>query len=241
LILASSRAVYGEGPYLDSGRGEVVFPPARRKPGLPAAGWEAMLPGRGPLQPLAASEAMPCHPASVYAATKVAQERHCRTFAARHGVATIALRLQNVYGPGQDGLNPQAGLVAALARGVLQHHRIELFEDGAMTRDFIHIDDVVRAMRWSLEARLPLPPVANVGTGWRTPLRQVAELLAGAAGVPLTVSCSGRFRAGDIRHACADTTLWRAWCGTWEPVTLDAALPAYVQWLTDAKAASACR
>jgi dTDP-L-rhamnose 4-epimerase len=241
LILASSRAVYGEGPYLDHVGGEVVFPRRRRQDAVGDGRWEPWLPGRGMLSPMAASEAMPTRPASVYAATKVAQERHCAAFASRHGAAAVTLRLQNVYGPGQHGTNPHAGVVAALARGVLTTRQVELFEDGDMTRDFIHVEDVVRAMRWAVEAVTPLPRILNVGTGRRTSLRSLVGMLAEAAGRPTVVGCSGRFRAGDVRHACADTAQWCRSFGAWQPLTLETSVPGYVEWLRDARPASACR
>jgi dTDP-L-rhamnose 4-epimerase len=238
VILASSRAVYGEGPYLDPEHGDVVFPPARRAGDVGDGRWEPLLSPRRSLRPVAASETMPMRPTSVYASTKAAQERHCAAWASRHGVETIAMRLQNVYGPGQYGTNPHAGVVAALARGVLQDRRVELFEDGEMTRDFIHIDDVVRALHWAMECEQPLPHTANIGTGRRTSLRSLVEMLAVAAPMPPTVTCSGRFRAGDVRHACADTAHWRGRFGAWQPIALETGLPAYLDWLNDARAAA---
>lgn len=239
LILASSRAVYGEGPYLDPEHGDVVFPPARRPGDVRDGHWEPSVSSRRALRPVAASEATPTSPASVYGSTKVAQERHCASFASRHGLDTIAMRLQNVYGPGQHGTNPHAGVVAALARSLLRDRRVELFEDGEMTRDFVHVDDVVRALVWALECAAPLPRIANIGTGRRTSLRSLVGLLAGAANTDPAVTCSGRFRAGDVRHACADVAQWRTRIGAWTPVALDTGIRAYVDWLLDAPAASA--
>jgi dTDP-L-rhamnose 4-epimerase len=239
LVLASSRAVYGEGPYLDPEHGEVVFPPARHARDVRGGRWEPSLSSRRVLHPVAAAEDMPTCPASVYASTKAAQERHWAAFGSRHGIATIAMRLQNVYGPGQRGTNPHAGVVAAIARGIMRDRHVELFEDGEMTRDFVHVDDVARALRWALECDGPLPRTANIGTGQRTSLRTLVELLARAAGADPTVTCSGRFRAGDVRHACADLARWREWAGPWQPIALDRGIPAYLAWWLDAPAASA--
>lgn len=231
VILASSRAVYGEGPYLDPQHGDIVYPAARRDRDARDQQWEPSLSRRSQLRPVAASEEMPTRPASVYAATKIAQERHCARFASRHGVETIAMRLQNVYGPGQRGVNPHAGVVALLARDILRNHRVELFEDGEMTRDFIHIDDVVRALRWAIDCGDATPRTVNVGTGRRTSLRTLVQLLATAAGEHPAVTCSGRFRAGDVRHAFADTSAWAHWFGSWQPIALEAATPTYLNWL----------
>jgi dTDP-L-rhamnose 4-epimerase len=181
---------------------------------------------------------MPPQPASLYAATKLAQERAVAALASRCGVAAVALRLQNVYGPGQDGSNPHAGVVAALARGILQDRSVELFEDGEMSRDFVHVDDVVRALRWAIEFDGAMPDVLNVGTGRRTPLRRLAELIDAHAGGGADIHCSGRLRAGDIRHAAADTTAWSAAFGSWTPVTLDGAMPAYLDWLAAQRVAA---
>ena len=240
LILASSRAVYGEGPYLDTQHGDIVYPSARRDHDARRQQWEPSLSRRSVLRPVAASEGMPTRPVSVYAATKIAQERHCARFALRHGVVTIAMRLQNVYGPGQNGTNTHAGVVASLARDVIRDRRVELFEDGEMTRDFIHVDDVVRALRWAIECGDPMPRAVNIGTGRPTSLRTLVHLLTTAAGQQTAVTCSGRFRAGDVRHAFADTSTWAGWFGSWQPIALEAAIPKYLDWLTAEHSASAC-
>jgi dTDP-L-rhamnose 4-epimerase len=238
LILASSRAVYGEGPYLDPERGDVVFPSARSESKVRDAGWEPTVTGRGRLQPVAASEDMPTHPVSVYAATKVAQERRCAAFASACGVETMAVRLQNVYGPGQDGSNPHAGVVAAIARAILDDRSVELFEDGEMTRDFVHIDDAVGALLWAIETDALLPRTVNIGTGRRTSLRALVNLLSAAAGRQPAVICSGRFRPGDVRHAVADTSAWARRREGWHPAALESAIPAYLDWLIDQRVPS---
>jgi dTDP-L-rhamnose 4-epimerase len=110
-----------------------------------------------------------------------------------------------------------------------------------MTRDFIHVDDVVGALRWALESDGVMPQTLNVGTGRRTSLRTLVELLAAAAGLQPAVTCSGRFRAGDVRHAVADTSACARGFGAWQPRSLETAIPNFIEWLIDAPAASAYR
>jgi len=237
VILASSRAVYGEGAYADGDR--LIFPGARRDEDLAAGQWELTVDGRS-LRPVATAEDAPVAPVSVYALTKLLQERLVRACAERLGIDSVMLRLQNVYGPLQGGANPHAGIVAALARGIVQENRVELFEDGDMTRDFIHIDDVVGVFRAAIDRQTTIAQTLNVGTGRRTSLRQLVALLSELAAAPAVVSCHGRFRGGDVRHAAADMGRLAQFAGEWQPRDLAAGLTGYVGWLAQHLEARSC-
>ena len=234
VVLASSRAVYGEGPYRAGDR--VVYPGARRAAALAAGQWECV--GAG--EPMLCDESAAAQPVSFYGLTKLWQEQVLSAFAATRGIGLHVLRLQNVYGPLQDGTNPAAGIVATLARNIICGRGVELFEDGEMTRDFVHVDDVVRAIISSIEVATG-QQTFNIGTGSRTSLREMVRMLSGFAGESPMVSCAGRYRLGDVRHAAADMSRYARAAGAWTPIALADGLSSYVDWLSQHLQETTCR
>lgn len=202
LVLASSRAVYGEGAWR---AGDHVFHPGPRSPADLAQGrWDPPSPDAGPASPLPSrADRTPARPSSVYGATKLAQEHLCTTWASGTGMAVSILRLQNVYGPGQSLINPYTGIVSLFAQLAVARRPINLYEDGRIVRDFVFIEDVVSAMRSAIERRPPGQRLVDVGSGVATPLDEVARLLAGHQGAPEPF-VSGRFRVGDVRAASCE-------------------------------------
>ena len=141
VVLTSSRAVYGEGAWRDT-NGRVVYPGQRSRAMLEAKQWD--FPGLTPV-PSDATRTEP-RPASIYGATKLTQELVLRAWALSFGVEIGLLRLQNVYGPGQSLSNPYTGIVSLFARLAKAKETIPVYEDGAIIRDFVFIDDVVQAV-----------------------------------------------------------------------------------------------
>ncbi len=146
ILLASSRAVYGEGAWAD-GAGTVFYPPPRSHDSLVAAQWDPMAPDGSPATPVAQSAAgIEPRPTNVYAATKLAQEHLLSAWGAAFGVPLTVLRLQNVFGAGQSLANSYTGVLTYFARQAAAGEQIRVFEDGDIIRDFVHVDDVVEAM-----------------------------------------------------------------------------------------------
>ena len=207
VVLASSRAVYGEGPYrVRDGDGEVVYPGPRRRADLDQGRWEPRGPKGDSLEPMAAdaSWTRPA-PSSVYGAAKLAQEHLLHAALPPAGVATTALRLQNVYGPGQSLLNPYTGILSIFSAQMLRGEPVRLFEDGLASRDFVYVDDVIDALA---EAVRRTPPggsaTVDVGSGVRTTIADAAELLRRELDAPADAAVvTGEFRMGDVRHAWA--------------------------------------
>jgi dTDP-L-rhamnose 4-epimerase len=141
IVLASSRAVYGEGRFRD--REGNISQGNRRTTDLLAGHWEIYDASGAALESLPASETDPVLPASVYGLTKAWQEQLVSHFGGVTGVEFVILRLQNVYGPNQQLGNPYTGIVGRFASQMKQSGEVELFEDGRMTRDFVYVDDVV--------------------------------------------------------------------------------------------------
>jgi nucleoside-diphosphate-sugar epimerase len=149
-----------------------------------------------------------------YAATKEAQEELCEVWCKRVGVTLSILRLHAVYGPGQGDDGTYEGVVATFAHALLRREAPTVDDDGLQVRDFVHVDDVVRALVRAADARFN--GIAEVGTGRPTPIIDVATVLRDVLGGPLPV-ITGVQRQGDFRHAVADTRAARDGFG-WEPL-----------------------
>jgi dTDP-L-rhamnose 4-epimerase len=203
IVLASSMVVYGEGRYACPQHG-LVRAPAREPAALDRGQFEPPCPvcGTG-LTPRAVPEDAPLDPRNVYAATKVSQEHLCEAFARESGVPITALRYHNVYGPRMPRDTPYAG-VASVFRSALEAGRApDVFEDGAQTRDFVHVRDVARANVLALTAPQPVPGAFNVASGAPRTVLDMARALARAFSGDVEPRVTGAWRAGDVRHVFA--------------------------------------
>ena len=111
-------------------------------------------------------------PLSPYGASKLAGEGYLRTWASAYGQQHAVLRLGNVYGPRQSP-HGEAGVVAIFSHRLLAGETLTLFGDGAPTRDYVHVADVVRAFL----AATGRPGTFNVGTGVETATHQLLRHL----------------------------------------------------------------
>src|SRR5690606_1598607 len=135
----SSMSIYGEGMYRNAS-GEVVAPP-ERSPGQLARGeWELSGDG-GLLTPVATPETKVASPSSVYALSKLDQERLCLIVGQAYGIPTVALRFFNIYGTRQALSNPYTGVLAIFASRYLNRRPPLVFEDGRQRRDFVSVHD----------------------------------------------------------------------------------------------------
>ncbi len=203
VVVASSMSIYGEGLYRRQD-GATVEDAVRqnRRPGEP---WDPTDAEGRPLAPLATPEAKRPALASVYALTKYMQERLTLTLAPAYGMEGVALRLWNVYGPGQALSNPYTGVLAIFASRLLNGQAPMIFEDGEQRRDFVHVEDVAQAFVLAIEHPAAVGQVYNVGSGEDRSVREVAQLLARAMGrEDIAPEVTGQARAGDIRHCIAD-------------------------------------
>ena len=228
VVLASSRAVYGEGAWRD-GSGTVVLPGQRSHAMLAAGTWD--FPELAPM-PASASRVEP-RPSSVYAATKLAQEHLLRAWGLAVGVRPMVLRLQNVFGAGQSPGNPYTGILPLFGRLAAAGETIPVYEDGRIVRDFVHVDDVARALESAVGDVAGDPGVAvDVGSGRPVTILEVARRIADRYQAP-PPTVTGQFRDGDVRYACADPSeAYRLW--GWEPrVDLATGLEALCAWLDE--------
>jgi len=168
LVLASSSAVYGDGPGAETPR----------------------------------DESMMTDPLSPYAASKLAGETYCRQYTACGWVSAVALRYFNVFGPRQDPGSEYAAVVPIFIRRFLEGQRAVVYGDGLQTRDFVYVDDVVRANLLAVERAEAAGGVFNIGSGRSRSVLEVHRRIAeafGADGVPQHEPP----RPGDVRMSCA--------------------------------------
>lgn len=213
LIVASSRAVYGEGEYVCTAHGH-VFPPSRTAADMAAGRFEPVCPVCGETTaPVPTSEAAPFGPSSFYGLTKQVQEQMILMFAQTLGIDGFAMRYQNVYGPGQSLTNPYTGILAIFSNLVRQGGGLNIFEDGLESRDFVYIDDVVAATAACAAPDVHGVAALNVGSGVRTSVLDVAHAIVCHFRATVPVEVTGAFRLGDIRHNFADISRIHALTG----------------------------
>jgi dTDP-L-rhamnose 4-epimerase len=232
LLLASSRSVYGEGAYRCVHCG-LVYPPMRSLPSLLANQWEPSCPHcSSAIDPVATPETCATSPASVYAATKLAQEDLLRIVGNALGIPFLIYRLQNVYGEGQSLNNPYTGILSIFSNRIRQGKEVVLFEDGQESRDFVHVSDVAEAMALGLESDNGDGLTMNVGSGVQVSVETIARSLISQfrdSGVPMLVS--GQYRLGDIRHNYADITAIRRLLAFVPKVSLEEGIARFVGWV----------
>jgi dTDP-L-rhamnose 4-epimerase len=228
VVLASSRSVYGEGAYMLND--VMVVPPSRRVELLKAGLFEPVGPQGEALELIATPESATPAPSSVYAATKLANETLGRLMAEAYGLNVVALRFQNVYGERQSLKNPYTGILSIFSNRMRQNLPINIFEDGNESRDFVHVSDIVRSIVNALQADLPPFTVANIGSGVKTSVMEIAQLLRSELASSSKITVSGDFRAGDIRHCYADLTLARRVLGFEPKMSVTAGIAAFSRW-----------
>ena len=235
VVVASSMSIYGEGLYRTASGDrldDVVRPPGRV-----GTGWDPVGPDGARLAPIATPEWKRPNLASVYALTKYVQERLTLTVAPAYGMQGVALRLFNVYGPGQALSNPYTGVLAIFASRLLNRERPMVFEDGEQRRDFVHVDDVARAFLLALEHPSAAGQVFNIGSGHDVSINEVGAALASAMGVPhLAPEVMGKARVGDIRHCFADVSLVQEALGFQPRRSFDDSLGELAEWVRQQQA-----
>ena len=231
LVLASSRAVYGEGAWQYGS--QIFYPPPRSHAQLLAGSWDPQGPTGDLAVPLpSCAGRTESRPTNIYAATKLAQEHILAAWTAAHDANLSVLRLQNVYGPGQSLTNSYTGIVALFARLAREQRPLEVYEDGRIIRDFVYIDDVVEAIFAAVERRSAQPRCLDIGSGIPTTIHELANKLAAICDAPEPVVV-GKFRDGDVRAARCDiepATKELGWQPRW---TLEDGVGALLDWIGD--------
>ncbi len=231
IIVASSRAVYGEGKYKCTQHG-FIYPSSRLSKDLERGDFEVHCPLCGVTAELVSTdEESLLHPTSVYGVTKLTQEQLVLNVGHALDISSIAFRYQNVYGPGQSLLNPYTGILSIFSTRIRSKSTINIFEDGKESRDFVYIDDVVSITAKAVKYKKPIVDVFNVGSGSSTDVLSIAKTLQKLLGIEVPTSVSGQFRVGDIRHNYADLTKIRKFFGFEPSVSIEQGLARFVDWV----------
>ena len=230
VIVASSRAIYGEGKYLSSELG-VVYPGPRKEEDMSSGDFEVKYPGCvAPLTLLPTDEKSAIHPTSIYGITKQVQEQMVMTVTKAMGLSGVALRYQNVFGPGQSLTNPYTGILAIFSSRILNGKPINIFEDGKESRDFVFIEDVVDATILSLENEAANGEIFNVGANESVDVITVVNELKKCYGREVPVSISGNYRVGDIRHNKADLSRISSILGFTPKISFREGIMRFAEW-----------
>ena len=233
IVVASSRAVYGEGAYQCPSHG-TVFPEQRGRERMSAGLFEPVCPACGaPVSLLPTPESAPFSPMSMYGLTKQVQEQAVLLFARTRGINGFGLRYQNVYGPGQSLKNPYTGILAVFSNLARQNQSIEIYEDGLESRDFVYIDDVVEATVLSVNYPGQFVGALNVGSGQATSVMTVAQEIKAFFDSESTIGVTGAFRMGDIRHNIADVSKLEQVLGFIPGVNFKQGLANFLSWAAE--------
>ena len=229
-VLASSRAVYGEGLFHCPEHG--VLHPSLRSPAALRAGDFAMHCPHcdRPMRAVPTSTDCPPEPLSVYALSKKQQEDYCNHAARTLGLPLVTLRYFNVYGSRQSLKNPYTGVVSIFFSLLREGKAISLYEGGLPIRDFVHVSDVVQANLLALNPALQTGEVFNVGSGTVSTITDIARTQAMAMGVEARIEDRGEFRIGDIFGCYADLSHTRAVLGLQAQVDLEQGMNEFVRW-----------
>src|SRR5262245_53082890 len=150
---------------------------------------------------------------------------------AAYGIPTVALRFFNVYGERQSLSNPYTGVAAIFSSRLLNDRAPLVFEDGRQTRDFIDVRDIARCCTLALTQVGADGCTLNVGTGVPTSIAAVAETIARGLDKNIEPEIVDKYRAGDIRHCYADTSLARELLGFRAEIQFEAGMRDLLTWL----------
>ena len=229
-VLASSRALYGEGTHSCPRHGR-IFPPPRRRADLEQGKFDVFCPEcHAPLTAVATQEDRPPRPLSVYALTKQQQEELCRYSSHTFGLPVRILRYFNVYGSRQSLNNPYTGVVSIFFSRLKTGQPISLYERGTPRRDFVHVSDVVRANLRALEADIEPGTCINVGAAQEYTIAEIAQALAKASSCIADIRDSGEFRVGDIHSCYADIGRARQLLGYAPKTSLTEGMQEFADW-----------
>lgn len=232
VVVASSRAIYGEGKYHSAELGN-VYPESRKAEDMDRGNFEVSYPGAGQLELVATDEDSKIHPSSVYGITKQNQEEMVRMVCRSLGIAATAFRYQNVYGSGQSLRNPYTGILSIFSTLIRNYKPINIFEDGKESRDFVFIDDVVRATVLGIEKEEANHEVFNVGSGKPVTVMDVAQALVKNYGIDVPLQITGNYRVGDIRHNYADLSKVERLLGFKPTVDFEKGLKQFTDWVSE--------
>lgn len=178
-------------------------------------------------------EEMPTHPASPYGASKLAGEAYCSAYNRSFGIDTVALRFGNCYGPSSGHKN---SVVAKFIREALAGERWKIYGDGAQTRDFIYVDDIVEAVRRAATVEGIGGELFQIATSRETTVGELASTLAAVLqrhGIEVAGPLHVSPLVGEVRRNYSDTSKARDQLGWSAQMPLADGLERTVGWFLE--------
>ena len=157
------------------------------------------------------------NPNSPYGVSKIAAEYYVSTLGALYGIETVALRIFNAYGPGQDLPPSYPPIIPQLLKQAQGGGSLVIFGDGTQTRDFVYVDDVVDALVAAATAGDVNRAVINIGSGQEVSINSLAVRVGKATGKRINV-LHNRTHTGGVSRLVADVSLAQQLLG-WSPHT----------------------
>lgn len=172
----------------------------------------------------------PC-PLSPYAVSKLTGEYYCKVFSEIYGIDTVSLRYFNVYGPGQDPSSEYAAVIPKFIKILLKKEPPVIFGDGTQTRDFVFVEDVVRANILAMKHG-NVRGVFNVAGGKKITINELLNTIMEVVGIELD-PIHTEPRAGDIKDSVADISLAKNVLGYEPAFDLKEGLSRTINWLRE--------
>jgi UDP-glucose 4-epimerase len=179
-----------------------------------------------PLEGGPQSEEHPRRPMSPYGCAKLSVEHYMDYFREVQGMATLALRYANVYGPRQNA-HGEAGVVAIFANRLLRGEAVTINGSGEQTRDYVYVADVVAANVAGVERELT--GAYNVGTGVETTVNELYAMMASILGIT-TPAQHGPAKVGEQIRSVLDGSRLRGTAQLAEPVAFRDGLTQTLEW-----------
>lgn len=231
VVVAASRAVYGEGKFQCEEHG-IVYPDSREDQDMRRGDFEVKCPiCNQNIDMLPTDEESKLHPTSVYGYTKKSQEELCMIVGKSINLPVVAFRFQNVYGPGQSLKNPYTGILSIFSTRIKNGNDLNIFEDGLETRDFVYIEDITDAIVLGIENDKANFQSFNVGSSEKIDVLTVANTLKKKYGANVNINVSGNYRLGDIRHNLGDLTKIKTLLGYEPKVKFTEGISNFVDWV----------
>ena len=235
IIIASSRAIYGEGKYICSVHGP-TYPLERSELLMQKGDFDLKcIICDIDLQLVGTDEKSKINPLSIYAVNKYCQEMMVMLMGKTLNIPTVSLRYQNVYGPGQSLSNPYTGIISIFSTRLLNGNNLDIYEDGLESRDFVFIDDAVDATILCMQSANADGEIFNIGTGKNITVIEVAESLIRLLDSQGKTSTVGKYRLGDVRHNYADITKIHKILGYSPKYSFQDGLAEFVKWVQNQK------
>lgn len=175
-------------------------------------------------------ESMRQEPLSPYAVSKLAGEQYCRSYWRIYGLETVCLRYFNVFGPRQDPGSQYSAVIPRFIRAILHDKPVTVHGDGAQSRDFTFVDNVVSANLLACFAPAAAGQVFNIACGERHTLQELIALIAEISGAQPKVRFAER-RSGDVLHSQADLSRAKAALGYYPLIGFADGLRKTIDWL----------